>query len=35
MDFGAVGGLALLFAVVLLIVLAVVALLAVQPRTWH
>ena len=34
MDFDTVRGLALLFSVVLVLILAVVALLAAQPRTW-
>lgn len=34
MDFDTVRGLALLFSVALVLILAVVALLAAQPRTW-
>jgi hypothetical protein len=35
LDFDAVRGLILLFSVIFLFVMAVVALLAVQPRTWR
>jgi hypothetical protein len=35
MDFGTVRGLALLYFLILLLILAAVALLAAQPRTWR
>jgi hypothetical protein len=34
LDFDTVRGLALLFTVVLLLILAAIALLALQPRSW-
>jgi len=34
LDFDAVRGLVLLFSVIFVLVMAVVALLAAQPRTW-
>jgi hypothetical protein len=34
LDFDAVRGLALLFTVIFILLMAVVALLAIQPRTW-
>jgi hypothetical protein len=34
LDLDAVRGLALLFSVIFVLIMAVVALLAVQPRTW-
>jgi hypothetical protein len=34
LDFETVRGLALLFTVIFVLLLAVIALLAVQPRTW-
>jgi hypothetical protein len=34
LDFETVRGLALLFGVIFILVMAVVALLAMQPRTW-
>jgi hypothetical protein len=34
LDFDTVRGLALLFSVIFVLLMAVVALLAIQPRTW-